>query len=61
MNIADVTFYVLSFFILVAGVCVVLSKSPLMSALFLACAMVGLAFVFFLLEAPSLSMEVPGI
>jgi len=52
MILPDLLFYVLSFLILVTAVAVVLSPSPLISALFLAVTMVALAFMFFLLEAP---------
>lgn len=52
MSAADVTFYVLALMILASAGAVILSANPIMSALFLAIAMVGSGFMFFLLEAP---------
>ena len=44
-------FYSLSTIIMLAAVCVILLPNPLMSALALATTMVGLAFIYFILDA----------
>ena len=51
----NVLFYILSFLTVISALCVVLSRSPLYSALSLVMTMVSLAVIFYLLQAPFLA------
>ena len=52
---SNILFFILSFFILFSSLSVFLHKNPLMSSLYLVMAMIGVAFIFFLLNAAFLA------